>query len=101
MSAFGTTKNPKKFGSERSDDYESVVCIINDRWRVIACKHDAQWILQKSKAEGGPARAWHGVVYFEALIEACARLCWFNDPEAKAKLHGLPERFAVNRGDAS
>ena len=82
--------------SERSDTYRNVVVRVNARWRVIVCKNDRQWILQLSKAEGGPALAWRGLKYFrtrKALIAACAHLCGSFDPSALAALAALPENF--------
>ena len=104
MSAFGAPRVPKEWGSERSDAYGGVVCIINDRWRVIVCKNNIQWILQKSKADGGHGRAWRGVSHLttkKALIEACARLCGLYEPEVHVALDGLPERFPVNQRGTS
>ena len=87
--------------SERSDDYARIVCVLNDRWRVIVCKGDWQWILQKSKAEGGHGRAWRGVSYFrerEGLLKACARLDGGCDPDALETLAALPKNFKPKPG---
>jgi hypothetical protein len=81
---------------ERSDDYAWVICILNDRWRVIVCKGDWQWILQKSKAEGGHGRVWRGDSYFrtrKALVRVCARSYGGCDTQALDALRGLPENF--------
>lgn len=81
---------------ERDDAYPAVVVNLNDRWRVIACRQEPQWILQKCKAESGHGRAWRGVRYFKTrkvLIEACARPCGEVDPAVQAILQELPPNF--------
>jgi hypothetical protein len=100
MSAFGTPKNSKECARERSDQYNGVVCVINDRWRVIVCKDGIQWILQKSKSGGGHGRAWRGVSYLttkRALIEACAQHYGHCETAAPAVLEALPDRISQYR----
>src|SRR5262245_32007927 len=55
---------------EKSDTYPTIA-VLNDRWRVIACKNSIQWILQK---RSGPNH-WRGRYFCrtrDALI-CCAR----------------------------
>ncbi|WP_050929471.1 hypothetical protein [Aestuariivita boseongensis] len=81
---------------ERDDNYNTVVCRLAPRWRVIVCRQGIQWILQKAKAESGHGLVWRGFSYFltrDALIKACARIDGPVDPDAMAILHQLPERF--------
>ena len=97
MPAFGVPNIDQAGKRERDDDYARVVCALNDRWRVVVCKHGIQLVLQKSKAEGGHGRAWRGKGYFltrGALIAACARLCRPCDTAALARLQALPEYFS-------
>ena len=84
--------NPQQ---ETADDYVGVLARFCDRHRVITCKDDIQWILQRRK-RGGAERPWRGVGYFrtrEALIRACASLCGRIDPSAMAILLALPAQI--------
>ena len=86
---------------ERSDRYVGVIARLNDRWRVIICKHQIQWKLQKRKAEGGPAGAWRGVRYYrtgKALIEACAPCMGPVPPSGRTRetaSNPLPAHFPI------
>ncbi len=49
---------------ESADGYPSIAR--SGRWRVIRCKDDIQWILQRDRRRGSPrldARPWVGVAY--------------------------------------
>ena len=49
---------------ESDDDYPSVAR--SGRWRVIRCRDDIQWILQRDRRKGCPGRdlaTWRGVAY--------------------------------------
>jgi hypothetical protein len=71
---------------------ESVVCRLNDRWRVIACRRSQiQWILQR---RGGGA--WSDQYYFrtrDALTAYAAHHAGGIDPNAWVTLLQLPDRF--------
>lgn len=80
---------------ETADGYARVVARPCDGWRVIVCKDNVQWILQRRK-KGGAERPWRAVGYFrtrEALVRLCAASCWRMDPAAMAALTALPESF--------
>ncbi len=49
---------------ESADDYPSIAR--SGRWRVIRCRDDIQWIVQRDRRKGGSGRAltpWAGVAY--------------------------------------
>ena len=49
---------------ESDDDYPSIAR--SGRWRVIRCKDDIQWIVQRDRRKGGSGyalRPWAGVAY--------------------------------------
>ena len=80
---------------ETSDAYARVEAKPAPGWRVVTCKDQIQWILQRRK-KGGAERPWRGVGYFrtkDALIKACASLCGRVDPAAMAALAALPQNF--------
>jgi hypothetical protein len=85
-----------KLRAETSDDYPKVVTL-NSRWRVIACRHGIQWILQyRNRAETVARDVWRGRSYCrtrEALIRVCDDHAGIIDPDARATLEGLPARF--------
>jgi hypothetical protein len=51
---------------ETSNDYAAVVTKLTDKLRVITCKDDLQWILQK-RVGGGAKRPWRAKGYFTNL----------------------------------
>lgn len=60
---------------ESDENYEKVVLMFNDRWRLIVCQHDIQWIVQRRESLHGGA--WRGVRYvtrLKLLIEVCGEL---------------------------
>lgn len=60
---------------ESNENYQKVVLKFNDRWRLIVCHNDIQWIVQRR--EGLHGGAWRGVRYvtrIKSLIEACGEL---------------------------
>lgn len=96
----GMPGNAKAAGStaiahETSDDYGRVVTVLAPGWRVVVCKDEVQWIIQRRK-KGGARRPWRGVAYCrtrKALTRLCAASCSPLDPSAKAALDALPEVF--------
>ncbi len=54
---------------EKSDDYYKVVLRINDKWRVIVCRDDIQWIIQFRKGTYLGKPAWRGRSYLRSKIE--------------------------------
>jgi hypothetical protein len=87
---------PRSVKAESADSYP-VVARLNARWRVIACRHGIQWILQyRNRAETVATDAWRGRSYCrtkEALIRVCDAHVGEIDPEAEAILARLPARF--------
>lgn len=92
---FRTPKKSATAKHETANSYERVVARLCDDWRVIVCKDNIQWILQRRK-KGGAERPWRAVSYCctrEALIRLCATSCGQIDPDAAAALAALPENF--------
>ena len=88
----GDTNNSRL---ERDDSYFQIVVHCRDNWRIIRCKHDLQWIIQK-RSTGRPNRgvfigkSFHTTK--QSLIEACSRLQLLDDPKILQSLLDLPER---------
>ncbi|MEO0621309.1 MAG: hypothetical protein AAFU49_09575 [Pseudomonadota bacterium] len=87
-----------KLGSsrERDDDYRAEIVWLSGMARVIVCKDDHQWILQRARTGRQRRIEWRGSRYFQtrkALIAACVALCGPCDPAALARLALLPEVF--------
>ncbi|PTV95928.1 hypothetical protein C8J27_103258 [Rhodobacter aestuarii] len=81
---------------ETADHYRGLVARLSDRWRVIVCKGNLQWVLQKRDASRAGRARWTGVQYFltrEALLRASRAACGRIDPAALAALAALPEKF--------
>ena len=81
---------------ESDDDYARVVARLDDRWRVIVCRDDLQWILQRRDGERAGRARWTGVGYFltrEALLRVSRASCVRVDPAALSALAALPEHM--------
>lgn len=68
---------------ETADNYQSVAACLNSTWRIIRCRDDIQWILQRRK-NGGAERPWRAVAYcctLKALFRLCASCCGLSEPE--------------------
>ncbi len=92
---FSDTAKKARATQETADGYRRVIARLCDGWRVIVCKDDLLWILQRRK-NGGAEHPWRGVGYFrtcEALMRLCAASCLRIDPAALAALAALPERI--------
>lgn len=85
---------PRSVKAECADAYP-IVAKLNDRWRVIACRHGIQWILQyRNRAETVARDGWRGRSYCrtkEALIRVCDCHAGNIEPAARAILNELPD----------
>ena len=76
---------------ERDDLYKGVVIQFTSRWRLIVCKDQIQWILQKrEKYHGGN---WKGQRYMTtkaSVIKACGTLELLANPKISKELQALP-----------
>ena len=78
---------------ERDDDYGDVVVHLAPRWRVIICKDDIQFILQRRSVEAPNTGTWSGQSYSltrDALIVACSGRGLLSDASARQALDALP-----------
>ena len=81
---------------ESHDAYCKVIAQTVPRWRIIACKHGLQWIVQKRSTEAPNTGVWVGFSHCttrNALIEVYSRLDLLLDANTEAVLHALPERI--------
>lgn len=81
--------------SEERDDYPYVVAVLDERRRVIACKDDIQWIVQRRKPS---PNSWRGHGYFRSK-SALLRRCGAVSPEAAEILAALPDRYVEGQED--
>ena len=85
---------------ETSDFYSQVIAVLAPRWRVVTCRNDIQWILQKRTAETLNEGIWRGQSYCtsrDALLEACASRELLSDEKACASFNSLSEKIKVGR----
>ena len=90
-----TTRDPA-WHHETTGDYYGVIARLCARHRIIVCKDQMQWILQRRDGERHGWARWAGVGYFltrEALIRSSRALCARIDPAALETLAALPEHF--------
>lgn len=52
---------------ETSDQYLHIMCHLNSRWRVIRCRHDLQWIIQRRSSADLNKGHWVGQSYHMTL----------------------------------
>ena len=84
------------------DDGATIVATLNDRWRVIICPDDIQWVLQRRAGERGGRARWASDSYFrtrEALIAFCHARAGAVTPAASETLVSLPVRFVSTGGE--
>ncbi len=81
---------------ESADEYSGIVARLSASHRVITCKDQIQWILQRRDGERHGRARWAGVGYFltrEALLRVSRALRVRINPAALAALAALPEHF--------
>ena len=60
---------------ESDENYQKVVLKFNDRWRLIVCQNDIQWIVQRRESlHGGSWRGVRYVTHLKSLIKVCGEL---------------------------
>lgn len=73
-----------------------MVARLNDRLRVIVCRAEWQWIVQRRGGRRHGAPRWESLRYFRTRKQLLASLHTLQtplDPAALAILQGLPEIF--------
>ena len=78
---------------ERDDAYLGTIVQFCQRWRLVHCKDQMQWIIQKK--ESSRRGDWRGLKYLtckESVLKASGSLGLLSDPKVKAVLHALPMR---------
>ena len=76
---------------ERDDAYSGTIVQFSPRWRLILCKDQVQWILQKK--ESSHQGFWRSKQYLtckDSVFEASGRLGLLCEPEIVALLLALP-----------
>ena len=76
---------------ERDDVYIGTIVQFNSRWRLIRCKNQIQWIIQRK--ESSHLGYWRGRKYLttqKSVIEACGSLGLLSEPSKRAVLERLP-----------
>ena len=77
---------------ERDDAYVGAIVQFSPRWRLVLCKDQIQWIIQKK--ESSHRGFWRGKQYITcktSVFEASGRLGLLSDPKVEAVLHALPK----------
>ena len=80
---------------EPGDYYHGVIVQADDRWRVIICRSNLQYILQRRSAKPLNKGLWIGKHYcttLDCLISVCSTLGLLSDANTEAVLHALPDR---------
>ena len=79
---------------ESGDHYHSNLMKFDERWRLIVCAQNHQWILQRR--EGLHGGAWRGIKYFRtknALLKVCGGLGLLSRANAALIEGVLPPNF--------
>ena len=77
---------------ERDEAYLGAIVQFSPRWRLILCKDQMQWIIQKK--ESSRRGDWRGKQYLtckDSVLKASGRLGFRSDPKAGAALNALPK----------
>jgi hypothetical protein len=78
---------------ERDDGYQGVVCYLSERWRIVICRDDRQWIVQKRSTVPSNRGVWIGKSYVTSrtgLITFCSRLRLRISDKTKQQIEALP-----------
>ena len=78
---------------ERDEAYLGTIVQFSPRWRLVLCKDQMQWIIQKK--ESSRRGDWRGLKYLtckDSVLKASGSLGLLSDPKVKAVLHALPMR---------
>lgn len=78
---------------ERDDAYIGTIVKFSSRWRLILCKDQMQWIIQKK--ESSHRGFWRSKQYLmckDSVLEASVRLGLLYDASIKASIEALPAR---------
>ena len=78
---------------ERDETYWGVIVALSDRWRVILCKDEIQFILQKRSVAPPNTGTWAGKSYSTSrsgLIAACSDRGLLSEPSVRQVLGALP-----------
>ena len=76
---------------ERDDAYLGTIVQFSPRWRLVLCKDQIQWIIQKK--ESSHRGFWRGKQYLtckDSVLKASVRLALLSDPKVEAVLKALP-----------
>lgn len=87
-------------GREEAEAYGRVIARLNDRLRVIACRGDWQWIVQRRRGRRGGAPRWRSEGFYrsrKALLAALHATKEPLDPTELAHLDRLPETYREGR----
>lgn len=77
---------------ERDDAYIGTIIQFSPRWRLVLCKDQMQWIIQKK--ESSHRGFWRGKQYLiskDSVLKASVGLGFLSDPKAGAALNALPK----------
>jgi len=77
---------------ERDDAYLGTIVQFGPRWRLILCKDQMQWIIQKKeRSHRGFWRSKQYLTCKDSVLKASVRLGLLSDPKVDAVLHALPK----------
>lgn len=95
LSKFNVQESPSGLSTKERDDAYHAVVHMAGNWRIIICKGQLQWIIQRAK-KAGTERRWYGVSYVTSkrtLIDL-----WSHKTDSSTQpLTGLPDTC---RGDS-
>jgi hypothetical protein len=83
---------------EEADDYRRVVVVLNSDWRLIECRDDMQWILQRRSGKRRGQPRWVSRKYNrnkQALICNVHAIAGEIAPAVREVLVGLPDWIEV------
>ena len=81
---------------EEADEYCSIVCRLNDRWRIIICRDHLQFIVQHRRGERRGTPRWQGHSYCQTrdVVErVCRAFAGSIEANAQAEISRLPDHI--------
>ena len=83
---------------ESSDDYSAVILDFFADYRLIKCKHNMQWIIQKRSSHRPNVGVWVGIGHVTSksmLLVLCSQLKLIRDIPTAEKVLQLPSKIVV------
>lgn len=96
MASIKKTTEATTSNREEADNYDRVVAVLDENWRIIECRGEIQWILQRRSGNRNGQPRWAPKKFHRnkrSLIRTVYSIVGVVDPTILAILFSLPDWF--------